>query len=728
MKSGLFSPERNVLKITVLIAVLSFSLVMIKMPQLTVSLDSSPHLNKNSAISTFATSDSLKIHVIFINYDATLINTTSIQQLLPRSINLTGNEFYNETFRYDINYSFHFANDSYTAKFLNFIASIANTNDNTATINWTSLNQQAIDGHPRKIFLPQNGTSISAESVEEWFHQNPYLNTPDNQYYVLNLSYFDTTDHSREHWFTVKEIDPDSGVQRHWWRNEWDFPINFDAKFPYAGYSSKYHDYFFDPFAFQWYTQWDLTWRGYDPSMREYYQKDLDQYLRDGGDVNRYVGQWLADLMFNHFSVGYTRLGNSVDIQLVVFQNVSHLGFTNANFTWVINMSHFLEVLNEILPNAIPNITITFTDFASYPELQAMFDNVDVTSAYNGSLPIPKYKYYSGMNLWGELMSSPSINAMFENTTADIQVRGFAFILDNATFAEPGMWAGGGLYTGLGGGGRMIQLMELDRLYYPNRTTPRQGFSRVVIHETGHAIGLPHSFSYGMTASDFIGDVMGYFPGVIKYSRMLIEAYQRHAVNLYKKTLINPLLEQVQAIEYQLNGTVISHIQEFIQNSTELHLQHSYYLEWRLLSVDFKGYLEAILSAPPPSGSTTSLSTGTSMTSTSSSMTTMTTTEPPTTTTTTTPPSTTTTPPSTTTTPPSTTTTPPSTTTTPPSTTTTPPSTTPQNESEGNNSTSQRPISSVITPPSLNMVIISLVFLTVARPIMKISKKRSRRD
>ncbi len=563
---------------------------------------------KEQTISLLPVTDDLEFSIVFINYNPNAIDTNAIANYLPATLSL--NKGFG-SLTYSLSYSFFFANTSYTQDFLDFIATIANTEAITSSLNMTSLQAQAIDGHPRDLFVSRNGTGIPAELVEEWFQSHPYHPQADYQYYVLNLSYFDTTDHSREHWFTVKEVDPDSGVQRHWWRNEWDFPLNFDAKFPYAGYSSKYRDYFFDPFAFQWYTQWDLTWRKYDPSGRPYYQKDLDQYLRDGGNINHYLGTWLADLIQVHPYVWKPSFGNSIAIQLVIFQNVTNLGFTNEMFEWTMNITHFQSVMKELIPHATIAINVTIKQFSDVPELNTFFANSEVT--YSGEPPIPNYQYYSGMTLWNYLWDPSFKNKIFSVVSADVVVNGYAFILDNASFAEPGMWAGGGLYTGLGVGGQMIQLMELDRLYYPNRTTPRQGFSRVVIHETGHAIGFPHTFENGLTSPDFIGDVMGYYPGVIRYSKIRMEAFQRQAVNIFIADTMNPLLNQVNSLNPPLNSSILAEIERQLDNITILRETHQYIEAWNELH-DLSQYIRQYLGMNPTTSTSTSRSSSTTTT------------------------------------------------------------------------------------------------------------------
>ncbi len=44
------------------------------------------------------------------------------------------------------------------------------------------------------------------------------------------------------------------------------------------------------------------------------------------------------------------------------------------------------------------------------------------------------------------------------------------------------------------------------------------GYTRTIIHELGHELGLAHPFSYDAT-EDFVDSVMGYYPNSLTYSQ-----------------------------------------------------------------------------------------------------------------------------------------------------------------------------------------------------------------
>ena len=311
---------------------------------------------------------------------------------------------------------------------------------------------------------------------------------------------------------------------------------------------------------------------------------DLDEFMSIGADANDYIEQWIFDIvLFQHY-VPNPVYGENISIDLVVFHNVSHLGLNNSDLEWVVNETEIREAFAELAPNSELTIRITFQNWTEYPQVQLYFNDAEINpqGAYGGNPPIPDYHYYDGFFLFEEYLwrSGFAGNFFIPSTLSEVNVTGYAFILDNATLAAPGIWSGGGLYTGLGGDGQIMQLMELDRLFYPNYTVPRQGFTEVIIHEAGHAVGYPHTFGDEICVSDFIGDVMGYYPGSSRYSKVRIEAFQRQAINVRTMNVTNNLIilanEDFDTISLE-NVTLVRDYQDQI---LELRSSHSYVEAW----------------------------------------------------------------------------------------------------------------------------------------------------
>jgi hypothetical protein len=488
---------------------------------------------------------SFEIAIIFVGYDEDIINISEITNELPYygATYLGGDKMAHSV--YKVNYSCYFANQTYKNALDDFVVDHSVSDTPTVQLDIPALEYQAEFWDPQDIFVPKNGTAIDGNAVETWLGRNRYITEADYSFYLLNFSYLDT-ELGNDHWFEIKDIDVDSGINKHWFRNEFDFPWNLDAKFPYPGYTGyKSSDVFLDPTAFQWYLKWREVWNALDidDGDHEFYKEDLDHFLKSHDPttstgknaINDYITDLLTELIPIHLfwePVNMIDYSDTISVQVKIFNGVHDLGFSNSDLEWTVNQTSFAFAYSELMPESTINFDVEFLNLTDYFNIQGVLSSnlVDFSPEQD---PIDNYTYYDGSEIFYTLFDSPYLEQFFDLDAANLVVTGFAFILDNATFASPGLWAGGGLFTGLGGNRRILQLMELDRLYYPNRSEsiaiPRQGFSKVLIHETGHAIGFPHTFSSTQYVPDFTADTMGYYGGFSRFSRIRIEGFQRYA-------------------------------------------------------------------------------------------------------------------------------------------------------------------------------------------------------
>ncbi|MHA1166885.1 MAG: hypothetical protein ACTSRU_03615, partial [Candidatus Hodarchaeales archaeon] len=504
------------------------------------------------SLTDFTLDQQLDIAIIFVGYDQEFVDSAEILSRLPKCGRIYIGKYDDAFYDFYAKYSIHFASSDYQQSLDDLIAGNSYT-ANTSQLDMVALEYQATEWTPQDIFNPKNGTAIDGLAVEEWLAQNKYVLGADYSFYALNFSYLDST--NGEHWFQIPDIDADSGIDKHWFRNEFDFPWNFDASFPYPGYTGyKSTDTFFDPYCFQWYLNWRHVWNDLDidDGDHEFYDEDLDHFLetRDlnspaGKEAfNDYLADWMAELVPNYIfwdPLGRVDYVNDLSVQVKVFNGVHGLGYENSELDWAFNLSNFNLALSELLPGSSIDLDIDFLYLEDYPAIQNVLDDSELDYAdYGEDPPIEDYTYYRAYNIFGTLFDDYYLNQFFDLDAAELVVKGYAFILDNASFASPGIWAGGGLFTGLGGGGQTLQLMELDRLYYPDRITPRQGFSKVLVHETGHGIGYPHPFTSSEFVSDFTADTMGYYGGFSRYSKVRIETFQQYAAEqeIYNASLL----------------------------------------------------------------------------------------------------------------------------------------------------------------------------------------------
>ncbi|MCK4484997.1 MAG: hypothetical protein KAU89_09230, partial [Candidatus Thorarchaeota archaeon] len=92
--------------------------------------------------------------------------------------------------------------------------------------------------------------------------------------------------------------------------------------------------------------------------------------------------------------------------------------------------------------------------------------------------------------------------------STDVELFGVIFIKKQML-----MYAQGHYYTGLGSTnlGQTVIWKSWERYYRSDGTTPKSGISYIQLHETGHALGLMHTWRYDHYVGDFSYGPMGYY-------------------------------------------------------------------------------------------------------------------------------------------------------------------------------------------------------------------------
>lgn len=452
------------------------------------------------------------IQIVLVNYEPSLIEEETLTSGLPESsLHSTPAVDIN----YQIDYSVSHAGESWNDDLTQFMLENSISGPETGS----QLDEAALEyqennpDEPQAIFAPRAGRVIDGEAVEDWLNENPAITPPNLGYilYVFNFSEFDGADHSFEHWYDYKPVDPDSGEAQNWFRLEWDNHLNPDVKLQYAGFGGRHNLFVIDASADQWYLRWARIWWGDPPydDHPEHCTMDLEDKVAsvDIGtpsgvhDLNVYLHEYLYEpiaYLFvpqQHSPTAYVDSGRLKG--LVFCMDVAE-GISVESLLWVTDANRQRQHLEELLPFIPWEVDIEYLDFDDYPIWNTVFWNSayidgDGTTIADGYAMF--YEIYDNMR--------PNyVNVTSEN----IEVFGVVFIKQQME-----MHAQGRTFTGLGGGGQTVIWKTWERYYRPDGVTPKDGVSSVQLHETMHGIGFGHTWVYGHYVGDFSYSPMGYF-------------------------------------------------------------------------------------------------------------------------------------------------------------------------------------------------------------------------
>jgi len=492
--------------------------------------------NKSISSSIYSRVNDMTVKIAFIGWDSNVMNTSRLDSYLEHSY--MQSLYPNWTLRINFDFQYIFMNSSMKS----YIGSLLLNNSINATGTGSKLNETALwaqrnDGVPRSIFLPQNGISINATKIENYFIEHPLVKPPTNGYtiYILNYSEWDSPDHSWEHWFTYATKDPDSNRTVNWFRLEWDNALNPDVKYTYPGIGGNGRVYILDPSATQWYLKWGAIWWSnvYEYSKcPTYFFHDLDDIQRSynlstsaGQDaLANYLGRWINDLVGPLFAGQHnwaTPVKDSISIQTLILNGDKKSGHTANELRWLTNPKRLLGPLYDALPFVNWSMDVTLGDIEDYPMI---YEQVNESKLPSND---PDWWMIDGNSLFNKLYALRG--EIFDLNRADLVVTSIIIVRSKLTMVITGL----GNFTGLGGGGQTIILKSRDRYYMPDGVTPKSGISHVLIHETGHNLGLGHPWTYGHMAADFTDGSMGYFTTAVKYNSFYQDWLKRQYANWY---------------------------------------------------------------------------------------------------------------------------------------------------------------------------------------------------
>lgn len=469
------------------------------------------------------------IQFVLINYDSDTIDTEDLLSWFPDQRTHDADPI---TIIYNLHYELIYASEAYEQQVRQFI--LSNSINGTAT--GTILDEDALAyqkehvNDPQRIFYPRDGRSIDGQALENWFATNPFVESPGLGYmfYLLNFSEFDSPDHELEHWFDYSPIDPDTGESQDWFRLEWDNALNPDVRLQYTGFGGTHNIYILDPSANQWYLRWARIWWETQIDY-EYMSMDIDEKVK-GLDLSTQAGvdeltTYLFEYMYDPVTMlMFPRSPMSQQHDVTAFVETGYLkcivvcmdvleGISIDSLRWVTDAEMQKYHLEELFPFIQWEVDVEFIDINQSEAWTELF--WDYAEVIEGKTIVDGYGMFDAIR---NQVRWQYVDIYDEN----INVFGVVFIKKNME-----MHVYGRQYTGLGGGGQTVIWKSWERYYRSDGVTPKAGISSIQLHETGHAIGLGHTWRTDHYVGDFSRNVMGYygtFNGTGKYEQNWVQS------------------------------------------------------------------------------------------------------------------------------------------------------------------------------------------------------------
>ncbi len=196
-----------------------------------------------------------------------------------------------------------------------------------------------------------------------------------------------------------------------------------------------------------------------------------------------------------------------------------------------LNVTIIKSQLASILPFSNVTVLVKFTDIASYPGLASVIANstTHIIDPVTGHPVVDARPVWNWLSTNGQGHISQFINV--SRTTQEIDIPAFIFAFNNTynfgftikdgVFSREDPSSIFGVALGdmvlISHGQADLRAGDNTTLWY-GQYGRGVGFTRSIIHELGHMIGLMHPFQYDQT-EDFTNSVMAYYPDSSTYSQ-----------------------------------------------------------------------------------------------------------------------------------------------------------------------------------------------------------------
>ncbi len=487
----------------------------------------------------------LNVKVVFIGLSSSDVNSTyltakiNVPSIKPQTI-LAGAQ--GTGVNYNFNYQVSFANNTAVSVFVSFLRGI-------------ELNETTTPGAGvfRNPYFDNSTTQISnvtnafydASRVENWFAssqvfgQNP---VPGYTFFVADLhGYLPSLTYRQYQNYTAKCATAPSGqcsdpsretATVHYYNRtmvEPDLRLVQTRHFM-TGWGGNERFYYLDLSAGPSY------WTDELPIQVASQVREVDLATAYGRYWRtQFIADYLSGVVYNLFAADQVypvNYSSKYNFRLFVFDNRNSAEMANPRLASTVNETLIRSELEKLMPYSNVTITTRYANVTDYPGLAAIIASATTNikdRAVNGSI-VDARLVYNWLSTNGEGHVSEFINATRDSQEYDIPAFifaftgrynfGFTFKEEVFLHRDPESIYGVAL-------GDLVLIShgqyDLTAGDYPSSTGETQpgkgiGFTRTIIHELGHMLGLAHPFSYDFT-EDFTDSVMGYYANSLTFSQ-----------------------------------------------------------------------------------------------------------------------------------------------------------------------------------------------------------------
>ncbi len=492
----------------------------------------------------------LTVKVVFIGLSSSDLNSSyltaqiNVPYLKPQAI-LAGP--LNTGVNYRFEYKVSFADNATTNDFVSFLRGIERTQ--TTMPGTGALRNPYFDNSTTEISSVTN-YFYNASRVEEWLGSSQAFGpspVPGYTFFVADLhTYLPSFTYQQYQKYNTKCAIATSGPRT----GQCVFPARSTATVHYYNRSMTEPDLGFVQDR-HYMTGWGGNQRFYYLDLSagpSYWTEELPlqvaSLLRNVDVVSAYGRSWLTQFVSDYIFGAIYNLFAPDQIYPVSYSsnyNFHLFVFDNRNSTELVRGPILNRTVNEtlirsglvsFLPYSNVTVVTKYANVSDYPGLAAVVASATTSirdPAANASI-VDARLVYNWLSENGEGHISNFVDARRDSQQFDIPAFifaftgqynfGFTFKDDVFQARDPDTIYGVAL-------GDLVLIShgqyDLTAGDYPNRYGQSQpgkgiGFTRTIIHELGHMLGLPHPFSYDAT-EDFSDSVMGYYANSVTFSQ-----------------------------------------------------------------------------------------------------------------------------------------------------------------------------------------------------------------